>query len=100
MIVDIPFNPVCPAGWATCSTYNGCVTCQTTHFLLLHWPGMTQTGSCVKACHSGYYGTRRHRHGKCLSQLLKHLYIIQTIRQSVSQPVNLSVSQSASQSAS
>lgn len=58
-------NPVCPIGCVTCSAYNGCVTCQRSHFLFLQWHGMRQTGSCVEQCPYGYFGMRKRGHGKC-----------------------------------
>lgn len=66
-ISDVLINPVCPLGCASCSTYNGCVTCYGTHFLLLRWYGIRQTGQCVRKCPTGFYGRRVRGHGKCFA---------------------------------
>ncbi|XP_015280286.1 PREDICTED: R-spondin-3 [Gekko japonicus] len=48
----------CPGGCATCSEYNGCLTCKPRLFFFLERIGMRQIGVCLTSCPSGYYGTR------------------------------------------
>ncbi|XP_054839217.1 R-spondin-3 [Eublepharis macularius] len=48
----------CPGGCATCSEYNGCVTCKPRFFFFLERIGIRQTGVCLTSCPSGYYGKR------------------------------------------
>ncbi|KAK6488631.1 R-spondin-3-like [Huso huso] len=55
----------CQGGCATCSDYNGCLSCKPRLFFFLERDGMRQTGVCLSSCPSGYYGTRSPDINKC-----------------------------------
>ncbi|XP_064411439.1 R-spondin-3 [Latimeria chalumnae] len=55
----------CQGGCATCSDYNGCLTCKPRLFFFLERNGMKQTGVCLSSCPSGYYGIRTPEINKC-----------------------------------
>uniref|UniRef100_W5NID9 R-spondin 3 n=1 Tax=Lepisosteus oculatus TaxID=7918 RepID=W5NID9_LEPOC len=55
----------CQGGCATCSDYNGCLSCKPRLFFFLERNGMRQTGVCLPSCPSGYYGTRSPDINKC-----------------------------------
>ncbi|CAJ0962499.1 unnamed protein product [Ranitomeya imitator] len=48
----------CQGGCATCSDYNGCMTCKPRLFFALVRNGMKQVGVCLPSCPTGYYGIR------------------------------------------
>ncbi|KAL6095672.1 rspo3 [Pungitius sinensis] len=48
----------CPAGCATCSASNGCLSCKPRLFFHLELDGMRQRGTCVSSCPRGHYGAR------------------------------------------
>lgn len=49
---------LCPAGCATCSAPNGCLSCMPRLFFHLELDGMRQRGTCVSSCPRGHYGKR------------------------------------------
>ncbi|XP_053141640.1 R-spondin-3 [Hemicordylus capensis] len=51
-------SQACQGGCATCSEYNGCLTCKPRYFFFLERSGMRQTGLCLSSCPRGYFGTR------------------------------------------
>ncbi|VCW67992.1 unnamed protein product, partial [Gulo gulo] len=55
----------CQGGCATCSDYNGCLSCKPRLFFVLERIGMKQIGVCLSSCPSGYYGTRYPDINKC-----------------------------------
>ncbi|XP_027704383.1 R-spondin-3 [Vombatus ursinus] len=55
----------CQGGCATCSDYNGCLSCKPRLFFVLERNGMRQIGVCLSSCPSGYYGTRSPDINKC-----------------------------------
>ncbi|TEA36188.1 hypothetical protein DBR06_SOUSAS7510029 [Sousa chinensis] len=55
----------CQGGCATCSDYNGCLSCKPKLFFVLERIGMKQIGVCLSSCPSGYYGTRYPDINKC-----------------------------------
>lgn len=58
----------CQGGCATCSDYNGCLSCKPRLFFVLERIGMKQIGVCLSSCPSGYYGTRYPDINKCASK--------------------------------
>ncbi|XP_039603753.1 R-spondin-3 isoform X1 [Polypterus senegalus] len=56
----------CQGGCATCSDYNGCLSCKPKMFFFLERNGMKQIGVCLPACPSGYHGSRSPEINKCL----------------------------------
>uniref|UniRef100_A0A8D0GTC8 R-spondin-3 n=1 Tax=Sphenodon punctatus TaxID=8508 RepID=A0A8D0GTC8_SPHPU len=55
----------CQGGCATCSDYNGCLSCKPRLFFVLERIGMKQIGVCLSSCPSGYFGTRSPEINKC-----------------------------------
>ncbi|XP_039384547.1 R-spondin-3 isoform X2 [Mauremys reevesii] len=55
----------CQGGCATCSDYNGCLSCKPRLFFVLERIGMKQIGVCLSSCPSGYFGTRYPEINKC-----------------------------------
>ncbi|XP_073075670.1 R-spondin-3 isoform X1 [Manis javanica] len=55
----------CQGGCATCSDYNGCLSCKPKLFFVLERIGMKQIGVCLSSCPSGYYGIRYPDINKC-----------------------------------
>uniref|UniRef100_F6USY9 R-spondin-3 n=1 Tax=Ornithorhynchus anatinus TaxID=9258 RepID=F6USY9_ORNAN len=55
----------CQGGCATCSDYNGCLSCKPRLFFVLERIGMKQIGVCLSSCPSGYFGTRYPDINKC-----------------------------------
>ncbi|XP_004702112.1 R-spondin-3 [Echinops telfairi] len=55
----------CQGGCATCSDYNGCLSCKPRLFFVLERIGMKQIGVCLSSCPSGYYGIRYPDINKC-----------------------------------
>uniref|UniRef100_A0A8C3AWT3 R-spondin 3 n=1 Tax=Cyclopterus lumpus TaxID=8103 RepID=A0A8C3AWT3_CYCLU len=53
-----PVSGLCPAGCATCSAPNGCLSCMPRLFFHLELDGMRQRGTCVSSCPRGHYGMR------------------------------------------
>lgn len=51
-------SSVCPAGCATCSALNGCLSCKPRLFFHLEQDGMRQRGTCLPSCPRGHYGLR------------------------------------------
>ncbi|XP_029985174.1 R-spondin-3-like isoform X1 [Sphaeramia orbicularis] len=49
---------LCPAGCATCSALNGCLSCKPRLFFHLELDGMRQRGTCLSSCPRGHYGMR------------------------------------------
>uniref|UniRef100_A0A8C9ZQH1 R-spondin 3 n=1 Tax=Sander lucioperca TaxID=283035 RepID=A0A8C9ZQH1_SANLU len=49
---------LCPAGCATCSALNGCLSCIPRLFFHLELDGMRQRGACLSSCPRGHYGMR------------------------------------------
>ncbi|XP_044025266.1 R-spondin-3-like [Siniperca chuatsi] len=49
---------LCPAGCATCSSLNGCLSCKPRLFFHLELDGMRQRGTCLSSCPRGHYGMR------------------------------------------
>ncbi|XP_068197821.1 R-spondin-3-like [Antennarius striatus] len=56
---------LCPAGCATCSTMNGCLSCKPRLFFHLELDGMRQMGVCLSSCPQGHYGTRSRHISTC-----------------------------------
>uniref|UniRef100_A0A8C4EDH7 R-spondin Fu-CRD domain-containing protein n=1 Tax=Dicentrarchus labrax TaxID=13489 RepID=A0A8C4EDH7_DICLA len=59
-----PMSRLCPAGCATCSALNGCLSCKPRLFFHLELDGMRQRGTCLSTCPRGHYGMRS-RHIRC-----------------------------------
>ncbi|KAE8602383.1 hypothetical protein XENTR_v10013969 [Xenopus tropicalis] len=55
----------CQGGCATCSDYNGCLTCKPQLFFALVRNGMKQIGVCRPSCPNGYFGIRSPEINKC-----------------------------------
>uniref|UniRef100_A0A671WYK1 R-spondin 3 n=1 Tax=Sparus aurata TaxID=8175 RepID=A0A671WYK1_SPAAU len=55
----------CPAGCATCSALNGCLSCKPRLFFHLELDGMRQRGTCLSSCPRGHYGTRSQHISTC-----------------------------------
>ncbi|KAG8582651.1 hypothetical protein GDO81_008149 [Engystomops pustulosus] len=55
----------CQSGCATCSDYNGCLTCKPRLFFALVRNGMKQVGVCLPSCPTGYYGIRSPGTSEC-----------------------------------
>ncbi|XP_063297240.1 R-spondin-3 [Pelobates fuscus] len=55
----------CQGGCATCSDYNGCLSCKPRLFFALVRNGMKQVGVCLPSCPSGYFGMRSPEINKC-----------------------------------
>ncbi|XP_066478831.1 LOW QUALITY PROTEIN: R-spondin-3-like [Tiliqua scincoides] len=51
-------SQVCQGGCATCSEYNGCLTCKPRYFMFLERNGMREIGMCLSSCPPGYFGRR------------------------------------------
>ncbi|KAK4300904.1 hypothetical protein Pmani_026929 [Petrolisthes manimaculis] len=51
----------CGPGCGQCTAINGCVSCNSPYFLLLHRDGTHQTASCTRSCPPGFYKLRRRR---------------------------------------
>nr|XP_033794824.1 R-spondin-3 isoform X2 [Geotrypetes seraphini] len=64
---DVPPNVSqgCQGGCATCSDYNGCMSCKPRLFFFLERTGMKQTGVCLPSCPNGYYGIRLPEKNTC-----------------------------------
>uniref|UniRef100_A0AAQ4RCI8 R-spondin 3 n=1 Tax=Gasterosteus aculeatus aculeatus TaxID=481459 RepID=A0AAQ4RCI8_GASAC len=60
--------PHCPAGCATCSVPNGCLSCKPRLFFHLELDGMRQRGTCVSSCPRGHYGMRSPHISTCASR--------------------------------
>lgn len=58
----------CPAGCATCSALNGCLSCKPRLFFHLELDGMRQRGTCLSSCPRGHYGTRSQHISTCTSR--------------------------------
>ncbi|TWW68997.1 R-spondin-3 Cabriolet, partial [Takifugu flavidus] len=56
---------LCPAGCASCSAMNGCLSCKPRLFFHLELDGMRQKGVCLSSCPRGYYGKRSPRTNTC-----------------------------------
>lgn len=59
---------LCPAGCASCSAVNGCLSCKPRLFFHLELDGMRQKGVCLSSCPRGYYGKRSARTNTCNSK--------------------------------
>lgn len=70
----------CQGGCATCSDYNGCLSCKPRLFFVLERIGMKQIGVCLSSCPSGYYGTRYPDINKCTSKCYTELCFYLTLR--------------------
>ncbi|XP_043919959.1 R-spondin-3 [Protopterus annectens] len=55
----------CQGGCASCSDYNGCVSCKPRLFFFLKRSGMKQIGVCLSSCPNGYFGERTPEINKC-----------------------------------
>ncbi|XP_042301991.1 R-spondin-3 [Sceloporus undulatus] len=55
----------CPRGCATCSEYNGCITCKSKLFFHLERRDMKQIGMCVSSCPPGHVGQRSPERNEC-----------------------------------
>lgn len=66
----------CQGGCATCSDYNGCLSCKPRLFFVLERIGMKQIGVCLSSCPSGYYGTRYPDINKCTSKYPYHFIFL------------------------
>ena len=66
----------CQGGCATCSDYNGCLSCKPKLFFVLERIGMKQIGVCLSSCPSGYYGTRYPDINKCTSKCLNKIMFL------------------------
>uniref|UniRef100_A0A4W6EMC9 R-spondin 3 n=1 Tax=Lates calcarifer TaxID=8187 RepID=A0A4W6EMC9_LATCA len=51
-------SKLCPAGCASCSALNGCLSCKPRLFFHLELDGMRQRGTCLSSCPRGHYGMR------------------------------------------
>ncbi|XP_039981939.1 R-spondin-3-like [Xiphias gladius] len=49
---------LCPAGCASCSALNGCLSCKPRLFFHLELDGIRQRGTCLSSCPRGHYGMR------------------------------------------
>ncbi|XP_068610258.1 R-spondin-3-like [Brachionichthys hirsutus] len=56
---------LCPAGCATCSTQNGCLSCKPRLFFYLELHGIQQRGACLSSCPQDHYGTRSRHMSTC-----------------------------------
>ncbi|KAF0023313.1 hypothetical protein F2P81_023943 [Scophthalmus maximus] len=53
-----PVSRLCPAGCASCSALNGCLSCKPRLFFHLELDGMRQRSACLSSCPRGHYGKR------------------------------------------
>ncbi|XP_051264564.1 R-spondin-3-like isoform X1 [Dicentrarchus labrax] len=60
-----PMSRLCPAGCATCSALNGCLSCKPRLFFHLELDGMRQRGTCLSTCPRGHYGMRSRHISTC-----------------------------------
>ncbi|KAM6915120.1 R-spondin-3-like [Xenentodon cancila] len=56
---------LCPAGCATYSALNGCLSCKPRFFFHLEMDGFRQMGTCLYSCPRGHYGMRSLRISTC-----------------------------------
>ncbi|XP_008120556.1 R-spondin-3 [Anolis carolinensis] len=56
----------CPVGCATCSEYNGCMTCNPRLFFHLERRDIKQIGVCVSSCPPGHVGQRSPERNECI----------------------------------
>uniref|UniRef100_A0A8C5RSG5 R-spondin 3 n=1 Tax=Laticauda laticaudata TaxID=8630 RepID=A0A8C5RSG5_LATLA len=60
------FLQACQGGCATCSEYNGCMSCKPRLFFFLKRSHMKQTGMCFSSCPPGYFGQRSPERNECM----------------------------------
>ncbi|XP_053300799.1 R-spondin-3 [Pleuronectes platessa] len=56
---------LCPAGCASCSALNGCLSCKPRLFFHLELDGMRQRGTCLSSCPRGHYDKRSPQFNTC-----------------------------------
>ncbi|XP_022621143.1 R-spondin-3-like [Seriola dumerili] len=56
---------LCPAGCASCSALNGCLSCKPRLFFHLELDGIRQKGTCLSSCPQGHYGMRSPQINTC-----------------------------------
>ncbi|XP_056219194.1 R-spondin-3-like isoform X1 [Seriola aureovittata] len=56
---------LCPAGCASCSALNGCLSCKPRLFFHLELDGIRQRGTCLSSCPQGHYGMRSPQVNTC-----------------------------------
>uniref|UniRef100_A0A8C6VHK0 R-spondin 3 n=1 Tax=Naja naja TaxID=35670 RepID=A0A8C6VHK0_NAJNA len=59
-------SQACQGGCATCSEYNGCMSCKPRLFFFLKRSHMKQTGMCFSSCPPGYFGQRSPERNECM----------------------------------
>nr|XP_020646342.1 R-spondin-3 [Pogona vitticeps] len=59
-------SQICPGGCATCSEYNGCMSCKPRLFFHLERRDMKQIGVCVSSCPPGHVGQRSRERNECI----------------------------------
>uniref|UniRef100_A0A3B4YS45 R-spondin 3 n=1 Tax=Seriola lalandi dorsalis TaxID=1841481 RepID=A0A3B4YS45_SERLL len=59
---------LCPAGCASCSALNGCLSCKPRLFFHLELDGIRQRGTCLSSCPQGHYGMRSPQVNTCTSR--------------------------------
>lgn len=74
---------LCPAGCASCSAVNGCLSCKPRLFFHLEQDGMRQKGACLSSCPRGYYGKRSPRTNTCNSKQRRRVLLQSTISKSM-----------------
>ncbi|XP_013907583.1 PREDICTED: R-spondin-3 [Thamnophis sirtalis] len=59
-------SQACQGGCATCSEYNGCMSCKPRLFFFLKRISMKQIGVCLSSCPPGYFGQRSPERNECM----------------------------------
>ncbi|XP_060548197.1 R-spondin-3 isoform X2 [Pantherophis guttatus] len=59
-------SQACQGGCATCSEYNGCMSCKPRLFFFLKRIRMKQIGVCLPSCPPGYFGQRSPERNECM----------------------------------